>query len=355
MSTTRALPTAIVAGTGFGCRVHVPALRAAGFDVVALIGTDAERTRRRAQASGVAQAFTELDEAIARTGATVVSISTPPHTHGPLTLAALARGCHVICEKPFAADLVEARAMHAAAERAGVVHLLAHEFRWQPDRAVLARAIADGLIGEPRLLTLTSYLSQLANPDAKMPPWWFDRAAGGGWLGAHGSHIIDQIRSSFGEFATLSATLPMVSERENVAEDSYALSFTLANGVSGVAQQTAGAWGPSASMTRIAGTRGTLWVENGEVHLADRDGTRKLPVPPDLQLPPAPPDGDPNRAMWYLLAPFIRLCEALRSAIDGKAGSAVSVPTFADGVAGMAVLDAVRASAAADGALVTLR
>ena len=44
-------PIAVIAGTGHGCRVHVPALRAAGFAVAALVGTDAERTRRRAESN----------------------------------------------------------------------------------------------------------------------------------------------------------------------------------------------------------------------------------------------------------------------------------------------------------------
>src|SRR6266481_2485426 len=53
-------PPALVVGTGFGCRTHVPALRAAGFEVAGLVGADAERTRRRAESSDVPQAFTEL-------------------------------------------------------------------------------------------------------------------------------------------------------------------------------------------------------------------------------------------------------------------------------------------------------
>ena len=349
-------PKALVAGTGFGCRIHVPALRAAGFEVAGLVGADIERTRRRAEASGVPQAYTDLDEAITSSGAKVVTVATPPHTHAALTLAALSRGCHVICEKPFAMNLAEARSMLAAAERAGVVHLLGHEFRWLPDRAIVARAIADGLIGEPRMLTLTQYSALVASPEAKMPRWWFDREAGGGWLGAQGSHIIDQLRCWLGELASLSAVLPIVSQRQGVAEDSYALRFTFANGAEGAVQQTAGAWGPSASMMRVAGTRGTLWVENGVVHLADREGVRELPVTPDLQLPPPPPASDDPRQRFsqFELGPYTRLCEALRAAMDGKTNGAVPLPTFADGVASMAILDAIRSSAANGGALVRL-
>ena len=49
---------AVVVGTGFGARVHVPALRAAGFDVRALVGRDAEKTARRAGRLGIDHAFT---------------------------------------------------------------------------------------------------------------------------------------------------------------------------------------------------------------------------------------------------------------------------------------------------------
>lgn len=357
-SANRPKPPALVVGTGFGCRIHIPALRAAGFDVVGLVGTDAERTRRRAESSGVSQVFTDLDEAIKRTGANVVTVATPPHTHGPLSMIAISRGCHILCEKPFARDAGEARAMLEAAQGAGVVHLVGHEFRWTPDRAVFARAIAEGLIGKPRLAIIAQYMALVASPEAKMPRWWFDEEAGGGWLGAQGSHIIDQARVALGEFVSLSATLPTVSGREGVAEDSYAVRFQTAGGVEGLLQHTAGAWGPGAGMTRVAGTDGTVWVESGTVKVADRNGTRDLPVPEDLILPPPPPPSDDPRRRFsgVELGPFTRLCEVFRAAIDGRApAAAVPVPTFADGVACMEVLDAIRKSAANNGEIVRLR
>ncbi|MDB6159157.1 MAG: oxidoreductase [Gammaproteobacteria bacterium] len=359
-SVNRLKPPALVVGTAFGCRIHIPALRAAGFEVVGLVGTDAERTQRRAESSGVLQAFTDLDEAIRRTGATVVTVATPPHTHGPLSMVAISRGCHILCEKPFARDVVEARAMLEAAQRAGVVHLVGHEFRWTPDRAIFARAIAEGLIGKPKLAIIVQYMGLVASPEAKMPLWWFDEQAGGGWLGAQGSHIIDQVRTALGEFVSLSATLPTVSAREGVAEDSYAVRFQTANGVEGVLQHTAGAWGPGAGMTRVAGTEGTIWIESGTVKVADRNGTRDLPVPSDLILPPPPPptpsDDPRHRSPGVELGAFTRLCEVLRAAVDGKApATAVPVPTFADGVACTEVLDAIRKSAANNGELVRLR
>ncbi|NGY03973.1 Gfo/Idh/MocA family protein [Solimonas terrae] len=341
---------ALVAGTGFGCRTHVPALRAAGFEVVGLVGADAERTARRAAKSGIAASYTDLDDAITKSGARVVSIATPPHTHAALAMTAIARGCHVTCEKPFTLDIAAAKAVLAAAERAGIVHLLGHEFRWGPDRALVAQAIREGRIGTPRLIGLLSYLPLLADPAAPMPDWWFDTAKGGGWLGAHGSHLIDQVRDWLGEFKTLSASLPTVSARDGGAEDTYVLRFTLENGVEGVLQQTAGAWGKPAAFARVAGTQGTLSVNGDVVTLADRDGERTLDLPPALQLPVV--DGG---AANPGLAAFTRLFETMHARIDGGPDPApVRAPTFADGLKGMQVMAAVRASAAQNGACVSV-
>jgi predicted dehydrogenase len=128
--------------------------------------------------------------------------------------------------------------------------------------------------------------------------------------------------------------------------------------VEGILQHTAGAWGSGAGMTRVAGTEGSIWIENGTVKVADRNGTRDLPVPADLILPPPPPPSDDPRHRFsgVELGAFTRLCEAMRAAMDGRApATAVPVPTFTDGLACMEVLDAIRKSAARNGELVRLR
>lgn len=349
---------AIVVGTGFGCRIHVPALRAAGFDVVGLVATRPDRLERKALEAGIPAWFTDLDQAIDTTGAKVVTVATTPATHAAIARRAIARGCHVLCEKPFAFDATEGKALLDAAEAAGVVHMVAHEFRWQPDRALFGRAIAEGMIGEPRFLVLDQFIPFCADPEARLPKWWFDKDAGGGWLGAGGSHLIDQIRAWLGDFHSLSANLMVVSDREDVADDSYSMRFQLKNGVEGSMQQSAGAWGPMTSLWRCAGSKGTVWVEGGKVMVADKAGTRELPLPDDLKLPPPPPAADPNssnRLSHLELGPFTRLCEAMLAAIEKReAASPVAAPTFRDGLASMQVMDAMRASASRGGELIVL-
>ena len=346
---------ALVVGTGFGCRIHVPALRAAGFEVVGLVGSNPGKTEKRSQQNAIPAWFTDLDEAIARTGAKLVTVATPPSTHAELTLKAIAHGCHVVCEKPFAFNSAEAQQMLDAAEQAGVFHMVAHEFRWLPDRALFGRAIAQGMIGDPRFLVMDQFIPFCADPETPLPKWWFDPGQGGGWLGAGGSHMMDQIRAWLGEFDTLSANLLLVSDRKVDCEDTYSMRFKLKSGVEGSMQQTAGAWGPMASLWRCAGTHGTVWTEQGKVFVADKAGSRELEVPADLTLPPPPPAADPNspnRISHFEIGPFTRFCEALHAGIEERAvPSPVPIPTFRDGLASMQILDAMRASSAAGGAL----
>jgi len=345
---------AAVVGTGFGARVHVPALRAAGFDVVALVGRDRARTARRAERLGVPNATTSLGDALALSDVEAVTIAAPPSAHAVLAIEACAAGRHVICEKPFAVNAVEANAMVAAADRAGVNAFVGHEFRWAPDRALGARAIADGLIGKPRVAAFVQYVPLVADPDARVPDWWFDIGRGGGWLGASGSHLVDQVRTWFGDIEHVSAALPTVARRAG-AEDSFSARMSVGDGVEVTVQQTAASHTPGVvGLAVVAGSDGTLEIDGDGVWLSDRSGRRLHPVPDDLRLPPAPDaSDDPRHRYTHLeLGPYTRLCEALRAAIDGRPQPGrVPVPTFADGLACTRVLDAIRASAEAGGVL----
>jgi predicted dehydrogenase len=352
------MPSALVIGTGFGCQTHVHALRAAGFDVAALVGRDPARTTERGARVGVPQAFTSLTDALARTEVDAVVVATPPNTHAELVLEAVAAGKHVVCEKPFARDKADAQRMLDAAQAAGVVHLVGTEYRWGATQGLAARAIAEGAIGDPRLATFMLFGGFLAGPQAGVPDWWGAPGAGGGWLQAHAPHLIDQVRSSLGEFAGVSAALPRVAEHQWTAEDSFSVRFRLTSGVEGMMHESACDWGPPVFMTRVTGTAGTLWVDGGAVLVADAAGTRQLPVPEDLAALPFAPrptdtlasDYDRMRSGPGEIPPFIRLYLTFGDLIAGKPVPDDPRPgTFADGVAAMAVIDAIRASAADGG------
>ena len=308
------MTSAVVVGTGFGCLTHVRALRAAGFDVVALVGRDPVKTSERAKRFDVPVAATSLGDVLEEETVDAVAVATPPATHHDLVIQAVDAGKHVVCEKPFARDAAEAEQMLEAAEKAGVVHLLGTEFRFATGQALLRRAVLEGAVGEPRVATFMLHLPLLADPAGQVPGWWSDAGQGGGWLGAHAAHVIDQIRSTLGEFASVSAGLNLVSDRAWSAEDSYTIHFRTFAGAEGVMQSSAGSFGPMLVTTRIAGTRGTCWLEGDTVWVA---------------------------------GPYTRLFETFSELIQHRKVAADPPPaTFEDGVESMAVIDAIRRSSA---------
>ena len=361
-----------VVGTSFGARIHVPALREAGFEVVALVGVDPAKTARRVERLGIPHACTSLAEAL-ELGLDAVSIATPPATHAPLAAEAIDAGCHVLCEKPFTLNAGEAEELVRRSAAAGVVAMVGHEFRWAPAQAGIEWALGHGMIGTPRMAVNASFVSMLRT--FAMPDWWSDPSLGGGWLNASGSHRVDTLRQWFGEVEAVSAGLTSIREvgGDGVGggvgvgvgvDDGFTIRCAMRNGTDVALVQSGAAAGPGASMIRVMGTTGTLWAEGDTVYVADdtSPGGRILQPPPELALPnvDALATGPLAEMTRSELPPYIRLAQAFREAIerggegqgDGGGESPTVGPrpaTFRDGLACMQVLEAVRRSASGGG------
>jgi predicted dehydrogenase len=339
----------VVTGGGFGARIQVPGLRLSGrFEVVALVGRDGARTERLAAELGIPHAFSALPDALAAVDPDAVSVAAPPAAHAEQVLAALAARKHVMCEKPMARSLAEAETMEAAARAAGVVALIDHEFRFHPGRAGLARLIARGDLGEPRLMVAFDDLSLYVAPHRSPPTWWFDAAAGGGWLGASGSHLIDATRVWLGEVRRVIGAVERLGAPGS-ADDTFSLLVELASGARGVLHQSAAMLGPRSSSLRIAGSEGTAWLdEEWRLWVARRSGEpAPEPIPSDLVLPElAVPRGAGPFASRELPC-FVRQARAFADAIEGRAdrgpvGQDPAPATFADGLAVQRVMEAAR-------------
>lgn len=356
-----------VVGTSFGGRVHVPALQAAGFDVVALVGRDLARTRRRADALGVANACGSLADALAL-GVDAVTVSTPPDAHVDLVLEAIDAGANVLCEKPFALDAHAGKQMYDAAMAKGIVHCTSFEFRWSPLDATVGRAITTGAIGNVRLATFIQISSLVAGGlhPAFNEEWWFDAARGGGILNAASPHNIDRFRTWAGEITAVSARLAITRSGGggpgNDAEDTYTALFRMRDGATAVMQHCAGAWGPPTYVFTIVGETGTVTVgrDAATIGRGPNDST-PLDVPADLALGDVTiPEGDPKHAFTFMeLPPFVRLAQRWREAIERNDPAwsppgQPPTPTFADALATQRVLDAMRASSREDAAWVEI-
>ncbi len=97
-----------------------------------------------------------------------VVIGAPPMSHSALAIEALAMGKHVITEKPFAMSLGEGEAMAAAAEKAGKVLAVVHNFQFGRAAQKLRRDLAMGKLGELRRVAAV----QLGNPRRRLPSWY---------------------------------------------------------------------------------------------------------------------------------------------------------------------------------------
>lgn len=349
-------PGVVVVGTGFGCFTHVRALRAAGFDVKALVGQDPAKTARRAAMFAVPVASTSIDDALGLDGVIAVTVATPPATHLDIATRAARAGKHLICEKPLALGVSAGRRLVDEVERAGVVALLGTEFRFDAGQATLARTVRSGVIGDPRLATVLLHVGVLADPAAVVPDWWADADRGGGWLGAHGSQVIDQIRVTLGEFAAVSAQLPRLGARSMTADDSFVVQFELESGCVGTMQSTCVDRSSPMIETRVAGTLGTAWIDGlgSRVKVSDDSGTRT--VEPDDDLVDGAYDPPPGEALetdyermighGLDLPAYTRLASTFRALIEGSDPPTSSeAATLGDGLVALEVLDAIRASA----------
>ncbi len=117
--------------------------------VVAVMSSSAERAENYARENGIPNAYSSVDALLADPGVDVVYISTTNEKHKAETLAAAAAGKHVLCEKPLALTLADAREMVAVCANAGVVMGTNHHLRNAITHRTIRQLIADGAIGKP--------------------------------------------------------------------------------------------------------------------------------------------------------------------------------------------------------------
>jgi predicted dehydrogenase len=120
--------------------------RARGFRLAAIVD-GAQPAREWATTEVGVPAFASFDEALDEVSADAVLLVSPPSTHRPLTEAALARGLHVVTEKPSALDLADAQAMVDAGARAGLHVVVAQNYRFRRQSRALQQLVADGSLG----------------------------------------------------------------------------------------------------------------------------------------------------------------------------------------------------------------
>jgi predicted dehydrogenase len=179
-------------------------------DPAVLCGRDAAKAQAAAEKLGWRSVETGWTALLGRDDVDLVDICTPGDTHAEIAIAALDAGKHVLCEKPLANTVDEARAMVAAAERAaarGVRSMVGYSYRRVPAVALARRLVEQGRIGEIRHVRAVYLQDWIVDPEFPLV-WRLRRdAAGSGALGDIGAHIVDMAQYLTGDVLTgVSAT-----------------------------------------------------------------------------------------------------------------------------------------------------
>ncbi len=181
-----------IVGAGFVGPHHVDAVRRLGFvDVVAVAGSSQASAQKKADALGARKAYGSYEALLDDPDVHVVHNATPNYLHYPVNEAAIARGKHVVSDKPLAMTAAEAKKLVDAAAKAGVVNAVTFNYRGNPLVQQARHAIARGDIGTPRFL-VGHYLQDWLIKDTDYS-WRLEPEKGGASsaLGDIGSHWCD--------------------------------------------------------------------------------------------------------------------------------------------------------------------
>lgn len=268
-------------GTGFARSTQAPAFQLCdGAELVAVCSGNHENALRVASEFKIKHACESHEQLIDLEEVDLVVVSAPPYLHHPVTMSALKAGKHVICEKPMAMNSAEAQEMVAIASEAHRLAIIDHELRFNPTWRRMKELVDGGFLGDLYHVSVT--IASGFRHSAQRPwNWWSQKSAGGGLLGALGSHAIDAMRWMFGEIDSVSATVAtMVPERKdpktgemrpNETDDyvSFQMRMTAAEGRIMHGNIMLSALFPSGGKNQVTavGSKGTLVLDGEETLL----------------------------------------------------------------------------------------
>ncbi len=263
-----------VVGGGYGAKVPLPVYAELDeFEPVAVWSRRAERAQELAAEHDLSLGTADLDELLSLDGLEAVHVAGPVSQHAEVAIAAARHGLHVMCEKPLAASLDEARAVVAAIEEAGVAGAVNYGRRMQQTRTRLLECVRE-VLGAPRMVSISLVHTDHAEPGSRTFTWVQDKEMGGGRLQGYGVHDLDLLLEAFGEVQEVAAATEVgVGERRSkdgeprtvTAEDSYAILIRFRGGGLAQVSLTSTARHARGDVLELYGDAGTVRLDAGKV------------------------------------------------------------------------------------------
>lgn len=208
-----------------------------------IVGRDEANVKRAADQFGWLSYETDWRRLIERDDIDVIDIGTPNHMHAEIAIAAAQAGKHIICEKPLAMHQEQAFTMWKAAQKAGVIHMISHNYRFAPAVQYAKKLIEEGVIG--KIYHVRAQYLQDWLMDAEFPLVWRLRKdiCGSGTLGDLMAHSIDLARFLVGEIKEVSGMMETFIKKRPLEGEQTMADVDVDDAVAALAKFENGAFG----------------------------------------------------------------------------------------------------------------
>ncbi len=328
-----------------------------------LCGRTPAAVQTAADQLGWEETSTDWREVVRRKDIDIVDIVTPGDSHAEIAIEAAKAGKVVFCEKPLANTVKESEQMLAAVKKAGVIHMVCHNYRRAPAVMLAQQLIADGKLGKIYHYRGTYLQDWIVDP--QFPLVWRLRkeAAGSGALGDIASHSLDLARFLVGEITEVTGALEtFIKERplpdnpkkkgKVTVDDASAAVVRFKNGALGTIEATRFATGrKNYNRFEINGSKGSVAfnlerLNELDVYLSEDDGAvqgfHNVMVTDGQHHPYVGHWWPPGHIIGYEHT-FVHTVYDLLEAV---AKNKVPTPSFEDGVQNQKVLAAMEKAAA---------
>ena len=266
-----------IVGTGGMAHAHAKAYSTMpDVKLVAACDILPDKVKDFAKEFGIANTYTDVDLLLAQPGIDAVDVVTPDSSHAAVSLKVIAKGKHVLCEKPLATNYPDAQKMADAAAQAGVINMINLSYRNSSAIQNAHEMVQQGKLGKIMHVEasyLQSWLASKVWDDWRTNPsmlWRLStRHGSAGTLGDIGVHILDFTTFAAGDIKSLNCRLKTFPKAEGDrvgeyimdANDSVVITIEMAGGALGTVHASRWAVGQANTLSlRVYGDKGALAI-----------------------------------------------------------------------------------------------
>lgn len=199
-------------GYGFMGKTHTNAYKKISYmswpppaipELIAICGRNKVKAEEAALKFGYDGYYTDWKKMVKDPRIEIFNNCSPDNTHYEPTIAAIKCGKHVICEKPLAMNVEDAKEMYLEAKKANVKNMCAHNYRFIPAVRLARQIIEKGLLGDIYEFKIRYLQPYGADPLEPVENVWYASGTKSGVMLGIGSHTIDMARFIAGEISSV--------------------------------------------------------------------------------------------------------------------------------------------------------